>query len=266
MLAAVETDGTLAGHAAALRVKAEAAGLRVVGEYALDERAVVLLATSDALLAHAAQSEHGAFGACVRLAVARVADPDEFQLSYTNPRWMAAVYRMAGDLGDVAQALATHVGAQRLFGCKAGLPADKLRKYHYKLGMPYFTEPDKLAKFDSYNAAVESVEAGLRAGKGDTRLVCRVDLPGKDETLFAVAILSSDGADAKVLDTCNQDRLSHVAHLPYEIVVAGPAAYALDGKFRIAQSWPDTTMGTFMKIAGAPGGICKSLKAAAKNQ
>ena len=33
----------------------------------------------------------------------------------------------------------------------------------------------------------------------------------------------------------------------------------LHGKFRIAQSFPDLTMGTFMKISGAPDGIEKVL-------
>jgi hypothetical protein len=33
----------------------------------------------------------------------------------------------------------------------------------------------------------------------------------------------------------------------------------IHGKFRIAQSYPDLGMGTFMKISGAPDGIAKGL-------
>jgi hypothetical protein len=37
----------------------------------------------------------------------------------------------------------------------------------------------------------------------------------------------------------------------------------LHGKFRIALDFPDLTMGTFMKISGAPSAIEEKLKAVA---
>jgi len=47
--------------------------------------------------------------------------------------------------------------------------------------------------------------------------------------------------------------------LPYELLVSGPDVIALRGRFRIAQSFPDLTMGTFMKIRSAPGAIKSTL-------
>lgn len=129
--------------------------------------------------------------------------------------------------------------------------------------MPYFTDLDKLGKFESYKEACDTVEKGLRAGKGHTKFVYRVDVPGTEATVFGAAILEGDGADEKVRVNCDHEHTpSHISHFPYEIAVVGGKAYAFDGKFRIAQSWPDTTMGTFMKISFCPGGIAKSLKAA----
>jgi large conductance mechanosensitive channel len=48
-------------------------------------------------------------------------------------------------------------------------------------------------------------------------------------------------------------------HQPYAVLVSGGRVKMLHGRFRIAQSFPDLTMGTFMKISGAPGGIAKVL-------
>jgi hypothetical protein len=44
------------------------------------------------------------------------------------------------------------------------------------------------------------------------------------------------------------------------MVVTGGKVYMLHGKFRIALDFPDLTMGTFMKISGAPSAIEARLK------
>jgi hypothetical protein len=54
--------------------------------------------------------------------------------------------------------------------------------------------------------------------------------------------------------------LKHTAHLPYELIVSEGNVQMLHGKFRIAVDFPDLTMGTFMKISGAPAGIEEKLK------
>lgn len=46
-----------------------------------------------------------------------------------------------------------------------------------------------------------------------------------------------------------------------EVLVSGNKAYILHGKFRIAQSFPDLGMGSFMTISAAPDAIENSLKA-----
>jgi hypothetical protein len=51
----------------------------------------------------------------------------------------------------------------------------------------------------------------------------------------------------------------HTAYLPYEIYISDNKAYILNGKFRIAISFPDLSMGQFMKIKNAPKNIKKSI-------
>jgi len=47
-------------------------------------------------------------------------------------------------------------------------------------------------------------------------------------------------------------------------VVSNGSVYMLHGKFRIAIDFPDLSMGTFMKISGAPSAIEDKLKLVAK--
>ena len=47
----------------------------------------------------------------------------------------------------------------------------------------------------------------------------------------------------------------HTAFLPYEVLVVGKKVHMLHGRYRIALSFPDLTMGTFSKIMSTPGDI-----------
>jgi len=254
---ASEAAGSVADTVAKTRQALEAAGFRVVGEYAVSEDATVLVATSDALLAAAAKTPDGGYGAVVRVSV--TGTPGGVQVAYTNPAWTANIYRMAAEPEGVAAALEKALGKIRDFGSEKGIAARKLRTYHYMMFMPYFNEQVKLGSFPDHAQAVARVEAGLAASSA-VREIYRVDIPGTEQTVFGVAILSGDGADAEVMKTTDTGALRHTAHLPYELLVAGGDVRMLHGKFRIAQSFPDLTMGTFMKISGAPDGIEKALR------
>ena len=55
-----------------------------------------------------------------------------------------------------------------------------------------------------------------------------------------------------IIDIAQQ---KHVTFLPYELLVVGKEVLMLHGRFRIALSFPDLTMGTFTKIMSTPGEI-----------
>jgi hypothetical protein len=110
---------------------------------------------------------------------------------------------------------------------------------------------------------VNHIEERLAAGTAGASKVYRIDIPGKEETLFGVAISTGDGADKSVMASTDTGDLKHTAHLPYELLVTGNQVIALAGKFRIAVSFPDLGMGTFMKISSAPGAIRDVLGAVA---
>ena len=56
----------------------------------------------------------------------------------------------------------------------------------------------------------------------------------------------------------------NIAAMPYEIILQGKKATMLPGKYRLAVSWPELSMGTFMKIVSTPGNIEDTLEAICK--
>ncbi len=253
--------GTVEAKVAEVKAGLEQKGFQVVGEYAPYSGAEVLVVSNDALRAAAAKSQFGAYGAVVRVSATAVGT--DVQIAATNPRYYAAAYRMKEDLNGVAAALEQAIGKTSEFGSKDGITAAKLRKYHYMVMMPYFDDQVKLATYPSQDEALAAVEAGLAAKKGGTAKVYRVDLVGKKESVFGVSLSEGDGADSTIMKVIDIGELKHTPHLPYELVVSDGTVYMLHGKFRIALDFPDLTMGTFMKISGAPSAIESKLKAAA---
>ncbi len=232
-------------------------GFEIVGEYSPYEGAQVLVVTNADLKQTAAASDFGGYGAGVRVALTQV--NDQLQTVYTNPLFMQHVYRMKGELSGVAAALEKALGKQQDFGMEKRLTAKKLSKYHYMLGMPYFDDHIELVAYVDHENALGKVEKGLALSKGVNK-VYRIDIPGKEEAVFGVAMIEGKGADKTVMAATDSGDLRHTPHLPYELLVSGNKAYILHGKFRIAQSFPDLGMGTFMKISGAPNAIEATIK------
>jgi hypothetical protein len=259
---------TPAGNAeqvvAAVKTALTGQGFEEVGSYSPYAGATIIVVTSPELKATAAKSEHGGFGAAQRVAITDV--KGKLQVSYTSPVYMGNAYRMADDLKGVAAKMEAALGKGQEFGAK-GLTAKQLRKYHYMMGMEYFTDPSLLAEYGSYEEAIKAVEAGLAAGKAGVTKVYRVDVTGKEETVFGVAMKAPTEADKAMDDKYIMSEIDFrdiksTAHLPYEMLVDGKKVYALYARFRIAISFPDLSMmgsNSFMNIMSSPEAIRKAL-------
>ena len=256
--------GTVAEKTAQVKTALTTAGFTVVGEYSPYPGANIVIVTNDELKKNAAASESGGYGAVQRVSVTEVGN--SVQVSYTNPVYMSHVYRMDGDLSGVSAALEKALGRVEEFGAQ-GMTAKKARKYHYTIGMEYFDEPSELAEYASYEEAVQAVDAKLANNQNGVSKVYRVDIPGKQETVFGVGLKGS--GDSKAMD--DQFIMSEIdfldvkstAHLPYEVLVSGNKVYALYARFRIAINFPDLSMmgkNSFMNIMKAPEAIRKALQ------
>lgn len=253
-------EGDLGKKTSEIKETLKKSGFRVVGEYAPHARARILAITNNTLRAVAARSSKGGFGAVQRVSITRVGK--QLQVAYTNPTYWSAAFRMWGNLSSVSSALKKALGNQRDFGSE-GLTPSELMKYHYKVLMPYFTDQDEIGSYASYKEAIQSVKAGLAARKGGTKLVYGVKIPGKQETVFGVQMTRGCSAEKHLTKKIDYARLRATPWLPYQILVSGDKAYALRGRFRIAVSFPDLSMSTFMQIFCAPGAIKEALEAVA---
>ncbi len=259
--------GTLEQKTEAAKAALAANGFTVVGAYPPYPDAEVIVVTNDELKKNAADSEHGGFGAIQRVSLTKV--KDEIQVSYTNPIYMADVYRMKGDLKGVRAKLEAALGKVEDFGAQ-GMTASKARKYHYMIGMEYFTDPSLLASYGSHDEAVSAVEKGLEAGKNGVGKVYRVDVPGNQEVLFGVRMKGATEAqkymdDKFIMSEIDFRDIKSTAHLPYEVLVSGKDIYALYARFRIAIDFPDLSMmgnNSFMNIMSTPEAIRKTLQQA----
>jgi hypothetical protein len=269
---AAKTSGDVAAVTADTKQKLGAAGFEVVGEYSPYDGASIVIVTNDALKANAAASEFGAYGAAQRVSVTRVGD--EIQVTYTNPVYMSHAYRMQGDLADVRSQLAKALGDQGQFGPEQGLTPKQLREYHYKIFMPYFDDPFKLAVHKDHQTALAAVEAGLASGKNGASKVYRIDIPGKEETLFGVSLKATGEKDKDidesfVMSEIDFKPLRSTAHLPYDMIVSGQVVYTLSPKFRIAINFPDLSMmgdNSFMNIMGTPEATRTALEQVAEGK
>ncbi|MGA7748857.1 MAG: hypothetical protein WCA63_01790, partial [Gallionella sp.] len=243
-----------------------AGGFTVVGDFFPYPDADILIVTNDDLKKIAAGSEYGGFGAVQRVSITKAYDG--VQVSYTNPVYMANAYRMQGDLSNVAAALAAALGRVEEFGSKQGMTAKQARKYHYMIGMEYFTDLDVLAEYPSYEEAVQSVDAKLTANKNGVNKVYRIDIPGKQESVFGVAMKGPTEAekymdDRFIMSEIDFRELKSTAHLPYEVLISGNKVYAMHARFRIAINFPDLSMmgkNSFMNIMKTPDAIRDALQ------
>ncbi len=262
---ASKSAGTVAEKSAQVKTELTNGGFTVVGEYSPYADANIIIVTNDELKKNAAASDNGGYGAIQRIAITEVGK--DVQVSYTNPVYMANVYRMAGDLSSVAAQMEKVLGKVEDFGAARGMTAKQARKYHYMMGMEYFNEPSVLAEYGSYEEAVQAVDSKLANNRNGVSKVYRVDIPGKKESVFGVAMKGS--GDSKYMDDhfimheIDFHDVRSTAYLPYEVLVSGSKVYALYARFRIAIDFPDLSMmgsNSFMNIMKSPEAIRNALQ------
>lgn len=239
-----------------------AAGFEVAGQYSPVDGTEILVVTNDALKKIAALSDRGGYAAGQRIGISEVGG--NVEVSFVNPVYIQYGYHLAGNMQPVADALSGALGNEGTCGAgKKKMTAKKLGKYHYMMGMPYFDDPYELGSFESHEAAVEAVERGLDI-EGDTLTkVYRIDIPGKEQTVFGVGMTMTNEEEEDLDSTFQMSIVDFEgckkrAYFPYEILVNGKDVEALHMRFRMALHFPNLSMTGkhgFTKLMAAPGAI-----------
>lgn len=250
-----------------LKKKLKESGFTVVGDYAPYDKTRVLVLTSDALKKTAAKTDRGAYGAVMRVSLADTGGA--VQVACTNPAYLAAAFRLQDSLAKTAEALEKSIGCKEPFGAN-GMSAKDLANYNYAVGMEYFDDAYDLGKFGSFEEAVKSIEANLADRKGGVEKVYRVDIPGKQQVLFGVAMRTEAAGGDKYADEAfhlgviDVEGRKRAAYLPYEILVNGSKVEALHLRYRMALFFPDLPMlgsgPSFFKLSSAPDAVLQALR------
>lgn len=240
--------------------------LSVVGQYQpADDKDRWILVFSASELEDAVKKVGGLSGFAATLRIGITHESGKTKVSFTNPAYWGNAYfrdnfdKVSGNYSIVNTKLETAMKASGMFlgttfGSKKGLSVEDLRKYHYMFGMPRFDDTVELEDFDSHQAAISKIESAIKGGIPDLSMVYKVNVPGKELALYGFA-LSGEKGEAEFLPIIDVGSPKHTAFLPYEILVMGSEVHMLHGRYRIALSFPDLTMGTFSKIMSTPGNI-----------
>jgi len=245
----------------------ESASFTILGEYNPENKSslkVIVFTNNELKNTVVKVKERGALAAAFKIGL--VEKDGKTTISYTNPNYILRAY--LGDdykeykstfdkfSKDVKTALSNVGNEFKPFG--GTVEAKDLKKYHYKVFMPYFSDPVELNEYVSFEVGLKTIEANLKAKKGQTVEVYKIVYADQKVAVFGVGLESKEDGESVFLPIIGED---HIAAMPYEIILQGKEATMLHGKYRIALHWPDLTMGTFMKIMSTPGDIEDTLEA-----
>jgi hypothetical protein len=251
-------ENGLDDQAAIINKAVTGGGFEVIGSYhpADDPDLFVMCFTNDELRNLSLKfKDRGALGSVLRAAI--VHKNGKSKVSFLNPEYMFIAYwgeqlngqeNQLAAISDKVKNIFMTMGTLTPFGGE--VDKEDLPEYHYKIMMPYFTDPDELETFDSFEEGLATIRKNLAARKGNTLKVYEQVFEKEKIAVFGVGLLDKEDGEAYFLPVIGEE---NIAAMPYEIILQGKEATALAGKYRFALYWPELSMSTFMKIVTTPG-------------
>ena len=238
----------------------ESKNFTIIGQYKpmqSDNMLVICFTRDDLQKAGLSFKDRGALASVLKIGLLKTSEG--VTLSIQNPMYMFYAY-FRDDIGKQISVLrkidsdAKHVltdlyGKLSSFGGE--LEVDKLTNYHYKVMMPYFDDPIELETYNSFEEGLEYIQQKVVAST-NVKIVYKQVFSEQKVAVFGLALTNTEEGESEFLPIIGE---SHLAAMPYEIILQGKEVTMLHGKYRIALYWPELTMGTFMKIISTPGYI-----------
>jgi len=262
------TDQSITEIAPMIKEKLAMNGFQLLGEYvpANDSKRFVIIVTNENLLKSVQQiGGLTGFASAFRIGFTRDKEDKKTTISYMTPRYWGLAYfrndfdKVKGNYTELQNSIEkvfkdfTDFNGTS-FGSEDGVEEDDLEDYQYMFGMPEFDDTDELMEFENYKIAVDKIDSNFKKGIQNLELVYSIEIPEKNLKLYGVG-LSGETGEEHFLPLIDLSKPKHTAFLPYEILVKNNMVHMLHGKFRIALSFPDLSMGTFMEIMSTPGDI-----------
>ncbi len=225
-------------------------GLQVLGTHQVAGKTnytVVVYTSAD--LKKAAKLSNRGFMAALRI----LHNSKDQELVVSNPEYYMRAFLQKDYKADMAkpinEALTAALG--NLAPTDDSLKTKKLAKYHFMMSMPYYDDFQRVAK-----GSTEELCKKLEANAKD-RIVFKLNIAEDGSSvLYGVALPKKIEKFNETLETMGKSHL-----LPYTVLIENGEANILHAKFYFALSFPQLTMGEFMKIMSVPGDIKDAFKA-----
>jgi hypothetical protein len=241
--------------------KLKESGFTVTGSYKVENKdkfCVITFTNTDLQNICLKVEERGILAANLRIGL--IAEAGKVHITALNPKYLFVGY-LRGEYythksslvkveNNVEAVLKSFNRQLKYFGGK--IAEGDLKKYHYMMGMPYFDDPVTLKEFNSFEKAVSTIENNLLAKKSNTQLVYKLVYTDLKRAVFGVALYNKEMGEEHFLPIIGE---THIAAMPYEIVVMGNKATMLHGRFWFAFYWPELSMSEFTKIMSTPGDV-----------
>lgn len=270
-------EGSIVEVAQKVETELAKQGIKILGSYHPIESPdrMVIGITSDDLI-KAIEMTGGLTGFAAAWKVALTEEDGKIIISYNTPEYWGNAYfqkkfsKVENLYTNYNTAISTALancgeGSGEVYGSEDGLEAKRLQNYRYKVLMPQFDDTKELAKFGSYQEAVNSIDNHFASGISDLTKVYEVVVPDQEIKLYGIGLSGKDG-EGKFMPKIDIANPKHTAFLPYEILVLENKVHMLHGRYRIALSFPDLSMGQFMKIVSTPGDIEDLMEKACKGE
>jgi len=219
----------------------KSSGFEIIGEYdAMDDKQYHVVVYTNSAIKKLASLESRGFAGVQKVLI----DSKEKTLVFTNPDYFMAAFLQKENNPDVAKSvtstLASKFGALTPSACK--LEDDDISDYHFMMGMPYYEDMIEIASGEGLDTLLEA--------NAKENIVFKLKL--NNATLYGVAMNTENGEKSYIPAI---EANKHSAFLPYMVLIEDNKAKILHGKFYLAISNPDLSMGDFMNISSAPGDI-----------
>jgi hypothetical protein len=122
---------------------------------------------------------------------------------------------------------------------------------------PGFDDALVVMEFTTFEDGVEIIRKNLQARKDGSFKVYEIVIPEKKIAIFGIGLQDPRKGEANFLKLLG---VSHLAALPYELILIDKNASILHGKYRFPLYWSDLSMTEYRKIYKTPRDIEETMK------
>ncbi|MFN8255256.1 MAG: hypothetical protein U0W24_06175 [Bacteroidales bacterium] len=259
--------GTLNHVDSAVRATLQSEKFDIIGSYhpAKDENLLVITFTRQDLLSLTLKIGNTAIMAGV-MRIGLIKQNDSVQISLLNPEYLFYAYlrdetkKYEIELNQISieiKSALLPVATEFTPFITSSLTERELKEFRFLVHNPGFDDAISVMEFESFNKGVETIRKNLQARKDETYKVYEMIFKDKKVAIFGIGLFDARNGEAFFLNKLGK---SHLAALPYELVLIDNKASMLHGKFWFPLFWSDLSMSDYRKIYKTPRDIEETMK------